>query len=88
MPVRVYDSLAGAFGRRRAIQMLSLMTATVGLADLDTDEHTRLAGAVNDPDRIDDEVVRTLWATLIQARRPVRPARPARCSTAFWASTR
>lgn len=63
----MFDSLVRAFGRRRAIQILSLMTATVGLADLD--EHTRIARAVDDPDRIDSEVVRTLWATLTQTRR-------------------
>jgi len=67
--VAMFDSLVRAFGRRRAIQILSLMMATVGLAEHDADEHTRIAQAVDDPDRIDGEVVRTLWATLTQTRR-------------------
>ncbi|MGH3755785.1 MAG: helix-turn-helix domain-containing protein [Pseudonocardiaceae bacterium] len=65
----MFGSLVRAFGRRRAIQMLSLMTATLGLAEHNTDEHIRLARAVDDPDRIDGEVVRTLWATLARYRR-------------------
>lgn len=69
--VAMFDSLVRAFGRRRAIQIFSIMTATatVGLAEHDADEHTRIAQAVDDPDRIDSEVVRTLWATLTQTRR-------------------
>ncbi|MGH3802790.1 MAG: helix-turn-helix domain-containing protein, partial [Pseudonocardiaceae bacterium] len=72
----MFDSLVRAFGRRRAIQIFSVMMATVGLADLDADEKTRLAQAVDNPDRIDGEVVRTLWATLTQTRRLYDRPRP------------
>lgn len=65
----MFDSLVRAFGRRRAIQIFSVMMATVGLTEHDADEQTRLARAVDSPDRIDGEVVRTLWATLTQTRR-------------------
>ncbi|MGH3910292.1 MAG: hypothetical protein ACRDRM_05630, partial [Pseudonocardiaceae bacterium] len=65
----VIDGLTRSVGRRRAMQLASWMLATIGLSDLDSDEHARVAHAVAAPDRVDAQVVHNLTATLTHCRR-------------------
>ena len=65
----VITKLLQSMGRRQATQLIGYILAAVGLSDLDTDEHTRLAQALETPRRVDAHVIDTLAVTLAQCKR-------------------
>lgn len=58
-----------SMGRRQATQLIGCILAAVGVSDLDSDDYTRLAQAVQTPRRVDAHVVDTLAVTLAQCKR-------------------
>ncbi len=65
----VVRRLARSMGRRDAMQVAAWVLAAVGLSGLDTDECTRVAQALESPDRVDPQVIRNLATTLAQCKR-------------------
>ncbi|MGH3771700.1 MAG: helix-turn-helix domain-containing protein [Pseudonocardiaceae bacterium] len=65
----VITKVIQSMGRRQATQLIGYILAAVGLSDLDTDEHTRLAQALQTPRRVDTHVVENLAVTLTQCKR-------------------
>lgn len=66
---RVVTKLARSLGRREALQVTSQALGAVGLSSLDTDEHTRVAQALESPRRVDAQVVNNLATTLAYCKR-------------------
>lgn len=65
----VVGRLVRLLGRRGAIQLAGSVLAAAGLGGLDGDEFTRLAQAVDSPQRVDAQVVTTLAAMLAYCKR-------------------
>jgi transcriptional regulator with XRE-family HTH domain/tetratricopeptide (TPR) repeat protein len=65
----VVTRLVRSLGRRDAIRLAGSVLAAAGLSDLDTDEYTRLAQAVESPRRVDAQVVQNLAAMLAYCKR-------------------
>jgi tetratricopeptide (TPR) repeat protein len=67
--LRVVRKLVRSVGRREAIRLVGYVLAAVGLSDLDAEEYTRLAQAVEAPRRVDTHVVNNLAIMLTQCKR-------------------
>jgi transcriptional regulator with XRE-family HTH domain len=65
----VVTKLIRSLGRRETMRLLGYLLAAVGLSDLDTDEYTRLAQALETPRRVDTQVIENLVVTLAQCKR-------------------
>jgi transcriptional regulator with XRE-family HTH domain len=65
----VVTKLARLIGRRQAIQLAGSVLAAVGLSDLDIDEYTRVAQAVDSPRRIDARVIDNFMIMLTVCKR-------------------
>ncbi|MBV8539956.1 MAG: helix-turn-helix domain-containing protein [Pseudonocardiales bacterium] len=65
----VVATLARSVGRREALRVAKWALAAMGLAGLDADECTRVAQAVDAPQRVDAHVVNNLATTLAHCRR-------------------
>ncbi|MGH3756045.1 MAG: hypothetical protein ACRDRP_25865, partial [Pseudonocardiaceae bacterium] len=67
--MQVVTRVARSLGRRDAMRVVSWVLAAVGLSGLDTDECTRVAQALDAPQRADAHVVNNLATTLAHCRR-------------------
>ncbi len=65
----VVTRLARSIGRRKAIQLAGSVLAAMGLSDLDGDEYTRVAQAVDSPRRIDAQVIENFMIMLAVCKR-------------------
>jgi len=65
----VVTKLVRSMGRREATGLVGYILAAIGLSDLDADEHTRLAQALETPRRVDEHVIKNLAVTLTQCKR-------------------
>jgi hypothetical protein len=65
----VITILVRSVGRREALRLASGALSAVGLAELDTDERTRVAQALVFPRRVDARVVNNLATTLAHCKR-------------------
>jgi tetratricopeptide (TPR) repeat protein/transcriptional regulator with XRE-family HTH domain len=65
----VVSRIVRSLGRRDAIYLSGAVLAAAGITDLNGDEYTRLAQAVQTPSRVDAQVVRNLATILAHCKR-------------------